>query len=259
MELNTWPPAQEEVTPRVSGQWHVEDLLIVPLRGSGDRILGIMSVDEPLDGRVPDRAAIEALELFANQAAIAVENARLLEDLEQRIDSLTLFNQVSRTISARLELDGLLSTIVDASIELSGARTATIFLRDDASGRFTPRKSHGWTLAQIAHLTWAEDEGLVGAVAREGRAIIVPDAKADARFRRDPIDSQIAAMLLAPIAVGGRVIGVLSVDKPTPRSFTNTDVMMLSTLADQAAIAIENARLFGETRQRAQRLALVNE
>ncbi|HLF24715.1 MAG TPA: GAF domain-containing protein [Anaerolineae bacterium] len=247
--LDTWPPYSTEFQPRASGHWHEQDLLFTPLRGSGDRVLGILSVDEPFDGRIPDRATIETLELFANQAAIAVENARLLEDLQQRIDSLTLFNQVSRTISARLDLDGLLATIVDASIELTNAHTATIFLPDETTGRFAPRKSHGWDVQQIAHLTWAEGEGLVGTVAQEGRALIVPNVRAEPRFTPDPTDASIAAMLLVPIAIGGKVTGVLSVDKITPRSFSNTDLMLLSTLADQAAIAIENARLLAATQR----------
>lgn len=248
-DLDTWPPYQPDLTPRASGRWHPEDVLFTPLRGSGDRILGILSVDEPFDGRVPDRAMIETLELFANQAAIAVENARLLEDLQQRIDTLTLFNQVSRSISARLDLEGLLTTIVDASIELIDCRYATVFLRDETSGRFIPRKARGYNLGRIAHLSWAEGEGLVGAVARDGRALIIPDIQADPRFASDLTDALIAATMLVPIAEGGQVIGVLKVDKLLPRSFGNTDLMMLSTLADQAAVAIKNTQLFAVTQR----------
>ncbi len=265
-ELDTWPPFKADIGPRTSGRWHEQDLLLTPLRGSGDRILGIMSVDEPFDGRIPDRAVVETLELFANQAAIAVENARLLEDLQQRIDSLLLFNQVSRTISARLDLDGLLSTIVDASIQLIGCQHATIFLRDAASARFVPRKSRGFELNQISHLSWAAGEGLVGAVARDGRALIVPDVHADPRFRPfdfpfdsaqgkaqgspDPNDPSIASIMLMPIAEGGQVIGVLSVDQSRPRGFSDIDLLLLSTLADQAAVAIKNTQLLAETQRR---------
>ena len=258
-QLDTWPPFDSEVAPRTSGQWHAQDLLFTLLRGSSDRVLGIMSVDEPFQDRIPDRAAIETLELFANQAAIAIENARLLEDLQQRIDSLTLFNQVSRTISARLDVEGLLSTVIQASIELTNSSTATIFLRDESTDRFAPRKSHGWALEQIRHLTFAEGEGLVGQVARDGRAMIVPDVKADRRFTPDPTDASIAAMLLVPIAIGGKVVGVLNVDKTTPRSFSNTDLIMLSTLADQAAIALENAQLFEQTIARTREMGTLYE
>lgn len=248
-ELNTWPPYNTDVPPRASGRWHEEDVLFTPLRGSGDRILGVLSVDEPFDGRIPDRAMIETLELFANQAAIAVENARLLEDLQQRIDSLTLFNQVSRSLSAQLDLPGLLNTIVDASVELIDCRYATIFLRDESTSRLAPRKSRGFNLERIAHKTYADGEGVVGSVARDGRATIVPDIQADPRFASDMTDALIAATMLVPIAVGGQVIGVLKVDKLMPRSFSNTDLMMLSTLADQAAVAIKNTQLFAQTQR----------
>lgn len=259
-DLHTWPLTEErDVVSRESDKWHEEDLLITPLRGSTDRILGILSVDQPYDERVPQRSVIETLELFTNQAAIAIENARLLEDLQQRIDSLTLFNEVSRTISARLDLDGLLTTIVSAGIELVACRSTTIYLRDFNSGRFVARKARGYDLALLDGKTWAEGEGLVGTVARDGRALIIPDVKTDARFVPDLADESIAATMLVPISVGGQIIGVLQVDKATPRSFSNTDLLMLSTLADQAAIAIENAQLFGQTVSRSRELSTLFE
>jgi PAS domain S-box-containing protein len=258
-QVDTWPPFQVEFAPRASGRWHEQDVLFTLLRGSGDRVVGLLSVDQPLDGRVPDRAAVETLELFANQAAIAIENARLLEDLQHRIDSLTLFNQVSRTISSRLDREGLFGTIVDAAVELTGSRGATIFLREEATGTFVPHKAHGWEISAIGHLTWKEGEGLVGTVAREGRPLIVADAKTDALFQRDPSDELIGSMLLVPFVLGSRVIGVLCADKPRARAFSNTDLMLLSTLADQAAIAIENAQLFEQTMARTRELSTLFE
>ena len=87
-----------------------------------------------MGGRMPDRMTIETLELFANQAAIAVENAYLFSDLQQRLNNLTLFNEVGRSISAQLDLESLLVTVLDAACELVGADHATIFLRDAGGG-----------------------------------------------------------------------------------------------------------------------------
>ena len=183
-ELDTYlSPAGDRSPQRTPGLWHGDDLLFAPLRGSGNKVLGIISVDDPLGGRIPDRTTIETLELFANQAAIAVENAYLFSDLQQRLNNLTLFNEVGRSISAQLDLESLLVTVLDAACELVGADHATIFLRDAAAdGKFVPRQTVGYDLAQISTLQFGPGEGLVGAVIADARAFIVPNVDEDPRY-----------------------------------------------------------------------------
>ena len=240
-----YAPGANPAAPRRPGYWHPDDLLITLLRGTGDRVLGYIAVDNPTDGRVPRRATIEALELFANQAAIAVENANLFSDLQQRLNTLTLFNEVGRSISAKLDLDSLLSTVLDAACELVGSQHATIFLRDPAAdGKFTPARTVGYELSQISDLKFGPNEGMVGQVIVDPRALIIPDVEEDPHYVRHESAPAMRSMLLVPLSVAGQLIGVLTADKPTPNSFTNTDLVVLSTLADQAAVAIDNARLF---------------
>jgi PAS domain S-box-containing protein len=248
-----YAPGANPTEPRQPGYWHPDDMLLTLLRGTGDRVLGYISVDNPSDGRVPRRATVETLELFANQAAMAVENARLFSDLQQRLNNLTLFNEVGRSISAKLDLDALLATVLDAACELMGSDHATIFLRNPAAdGRFTPVKTAGYELSAISQLQFGPNEGLVGQVIADPRALIIPDVADDPRYVASEGVPVLRSMILVPLVVAGQLIGVLTSDKPTPHSFTDTDLVVLSTLADQAAVAIDNARLFeAERDQRA--------
>jgi PAS domain S-box-containing protein len=248
-----YAPGANPTEPRRPGYWHADDYLLTLLRGTGDRVLGYISVDNPSDGRVPRRSTIETLELFANQAAIAVENARLFADLQQRLNNLTLFNEVGRSISAKLNLEALLNTVLDAACELVSGDHATIFLRDPAAdGKFTPARTVGYDLNAISALQFGPNEGLVGQVIADPRALIIPDVEEDPRYVPNDAAPVMRSMILVPLIAAGQLIGVLTSDKPTPHSFTNTDLVVLSTLADQAAVAIDNARLFeAERDQRA--------
>jgi GAF domain-containing protein/nitrogen-specific signal transduction histidine kinase len=315
---------------REPGQWHPEDMLIVPLQGSGNVILGILSVDQPRNGRVPDRMTVEALEIFAAQAALAVENARLVDDLKRWLDELTLFNEVGRSISARLDLEGLLDTVVEAAAELLDAPRSILFLHDSSDGltelvnvgpaavrrtpltpaghppllgdlhaeqvsaagkvlssskgevlslpkegtaedeAFVPWCARGYDLAELKPLRFCAGEGLVGTVVKTARAIVIPDTWQDERFQllipapslaKDgpESDQPVRSTILVPLIFGGKVIGVLSVDHSRPFAFSNADITSLSMLADQAAIAVENARLYEETLNRTRQLSRLNE
>jgi len=235
-----------DTTERGEGYWHAEDMLIVPLRSTEGNMLGIISLDVPRDGRAPTHSVVEALEVFAHLAAVAIENTWLYEDLQRRIYTLSLFNEVSRSLSAKLDTDTLLETVVEASAQLLGCRGSTIFLLDEANGRFCPHATYGHDMEQIKSLCFAPDESLVGEVGATGRSLLLTDTADDPRFVPGPVP--VGSMVLVPLMVGGRVIGVLVADDERKNVFDASDRSTLYTLADQAAIAIENARLFKEIR-----------
>jgi GAF domain-containing protein len=210
----------------------------------------LVSVDDPRDGRIPNLSTIETLEVFANQAAVAVENNRLYADLRQRVNDLMSLNEAGRSISGKLDLDLLLSSIVRAASELLGCPHSIVFL-PNADGQFVPASTAGYDLDAIRTLCFEPGQGSVGTVAASGRGLLVPDASAEPRLALLPGSS--GTLLAVPLSVGGRVIGVLTADKL--KCVDSPDRPgLLSTLGDQAAIAVESARLYEETVTRSREL-----
>jgi PAS domain S-box-containing protein len=241
---------------RESGRWHSDDLLFVPVVGSGGDVLGLMSVDQPRDGRAPDQGVAEALEIFAAQAALAIENARLVEELERRADTLALFNEVSRSATAKLELDEVLGTVVEMAPRLLGYDHGSVFLLDAESGRYMPRAVHGFALESISEVSFAPGEGLVGAVAESGMPLAVDDLEQEPGSAPDSLGAGMRSAVLSPLTGGDRVVGVLCVGYREPHSFSPTEVATLSALADQVAVAVEHARLFDQVTRFSQELEL---
>jgi PAS domain S-box-containing protein len=234
--------------------WHPQDVLLVPLAGPGGDTHGILSVGQPRDGRVPDRSVIEALEIFAAQAALAVENVRMVEELERRADTLALFNEVSRAATAELELNDVLSTIVDMAPKLLGYDHSFIFLLDTESERYVPQVVHGFDFERISDHTFAPGEGLVGSVAESGMPLAVDDLAEEPGSTLAPLLDEVRSVLMAPLAAGSGVVGILCVGYREPYRFSPTEVATLSALADQVSAAVEHARLFDRVSRFSQEL-----
>jgi PAS domain S-box-containing protein len=239
----------EEENPelvREAGRWHPHDILFVPLVGSGGDVLGLLSAGQPRDGRIPNRGSVETLEIFAAQAALAIENARLVEELERRADTLALFNEVSRSATAKLELDEVLNTVVEMAPQLLDYDHSSVFLLDSEGGHYVPRAVRGLALESVADLRFAPGEGVVGRVAETGMPLAVDDLQEEQAEGDGFLGEQVGSAVLAPLTGGGQVMGVLCVGYQEPYTFSPTEVATLSALADQVAVAIEHAQLFDQ-------------
>ncbi|MEA3339531.1 MAG: GAF domain-containing protein, partial [Chloroflexota bacterium] len=95
--LDVYNQETDDAPRKRDGQWHPLDMLLVPLVGPGGDTQGLLSVDQPRDGHIPDQTTVEALEIFAGQAALAIENVRMVEALQYRADTLALFNEINRS------------------------------------------------------------------------------------------------------------------------------------------------------------------
>jgi PAS domain S-box-containing protein len=255
-DLHTATP-MPEVDEWQEGQWHPHDMLLVPLRGAGGRIVGHISVDEPRDGQRPSQRTIEVLAIFANQAAIAVENASLYADARRRADNLALINDVGRTLSHVLEPESVVNTVARAVTDLLDCDLSTIFQIDPRDGKLVAVASRGVDLAELANLRFAPGEGPVGQVAETRRPLSIPDTQGKLPF--DDSTGPLGSMLLAPILAGKQLLGVVTAGRPDAHGLSEADQVLLTTLADQAAVSLENARLFASTQQAAVRLSLLNE
>lgn len=239
--LDVFLPASREAVERQPGMWHPKDTFLIPLHGSHGETVGMMSVDDPLDGRAPTALTAEVIEVFAAQVALAIENNRLVADLQRQLNTLRLFNELSRSITTKLDLPLVLNTVVQSVTNLLGYDYATIFLQDRIGRRFKPLATSGYALELVNETTF---EKRVGAVVQTGMPLIIEDAANDAHYKAGPV--AIGSSLMVPLMVEGRSVGILAADRKATGDFTPTEVATLAALADQVAVAVENARLFEE-------------
>ncbi len=198
-----------------------------------------------------DEDDLEFVQALSTQAAIVIGNARLYANLQRRVDNLAVINEVGRALNATLDPEALLSTIVETSAQLLDCDYATIFLLDSQDGCFAPRMSYGYGIERAKNLRFAHGEGLVGSVAETGKALLIPDTSVAPRFLPGPVE--VGSVLMVPLATRDQVIGVLMAERKE-KGLGTTDQLLLSTLADQAVTAIENARLYEEITRSAQEL-----
>jgi PAS domain S-box-containing protein len=256
-ELDTYVP-MAEIEGWQEGQWHPNDMLLAPLRGSGGRLLGYISVDEPRDGQRPSRQTLEVLSIFASQATIAVENANLYAEAQRRAESLALINGVGRTLTQVTEPTQVLGTVVQAITELLPCEMSAVFQASPIDGRFRTSASRGISRGDMDRLFGLDaDENWVHQVATARAHLLIPDTEQQPGLMGRPFP--VNSMLIAPMMAGNRVLSVVAACSTQKHAFTQADQILLTTLVDQAAVALESARLFADTQQAAVQLSLLNE
>lgn len=248
------PPEQREPD---ATDWQADDTLLVPLRGTTGALLGHISVRGPAGGLRPASPTLQALILFGHQAALAIENAALYADAQQRAESLALLNVVGRRLTQAMEPAQVMNEAVRAAAQLLRCEHSGIFVPDPLDGKYAAVANHGAPLADVAGLRFAPGEGLVGQVALSGEPLLIPDTELDERYVVVPWP--IGSILLTPLRIGRRVVGVLTAGAVEKHALGPAEQVLLTTLADQLAIAIHNARMFAETQRRVAELAAVNE
>ena len=237
----------------------------VPIQ-SEDEVIAVISLWRREVNPFTERE-IELATTFAAQGAIAIRNASLMQQLDQRtqelgrsVDQLNGLSEVAQAVSSSLDPEEVLSTIVKHAVELSGTEGGSIFEFDDVSQEFQIRTAYG-TSEELLEALRATKVGLhdtlVGRAASTGTSLAVPD------IGRAPPDnhlSQLAragwrSMLAVPLVRDDRILGALVVRRRRTGEFSGEIKELLETFASQSALAIHNARLFQTIRKQATELA----
>ncbi len=231
-------------------------ILSVPLLREGEAI-GCLTVRRTEVRPFTDKQ-VELVATFADQAVIAVENARLFDEVQKRTEELTesLRQQTStadvlKVISrSAFDLPAVLDVLIQSAAHLCEAEIGTIRLRNGKTYQLAA--THGcppeWRDHFAQYSTTADRGSVFGRTIVEGRTVHIPDVLADAEFSRPAAQKLMGfrAALGVPLLRDGRVLGVLNLFRTAPRSFTPKQIELVETFADQAVIAIENVRLFDE-------------
>jgi GAF domain-containing protein len=243
-------------------------LLAVPLLRNQEAVGAIvLNKAEPFD-----EGQIQLLRTFADQAVIAIENARLLTELRARtaeltrsVNELTALGEVGRAVSSTLDLDTVLDTIVTRANQLAGTDGCSIFEYNEAAEEFRLRASYyadpreAVTLDAIARATpIPRGQGLAGRAALLREPVHIPNIALAGAYespvRAPLLEAGYRALLGVPLLREEQVVGVLTVIRKRPGDFAPEVVRVLMTFATQSALAIENARLFREIADKSRQL-----
>jgi signal transduction histidine kinase len=262
LDLAAEAPYSASVLAKVGG---ARTALAVPMLREAT-LVGVIAVYH-LDVHPFTDRQIELVRNFAAQAVIAIENTRLLNELRQRTDDLTealeqqaatseVLNVISRS---KFDLQPILQSVVDTAARLCRADTAVIFKLDQGIYRFAAGYCVDPQYMEIERATPITPGAgtVVGRAAMRREAVQIVDAMEDPLYEKkaDAEIAQVRSMIGVPLMREGEPIGVIALARQRVEAFGDREIELVSTFADQAAIAIENVRLFESVEARTRELA----
>lgn len=237
-----------------------------PMIYSGE-LVGVLTVYALADGKPSDVRAFtqteaDLLTFFAGVAASAVHNARLFDETRQRLAELELLYQASLAASQIHSPHAVAQRIVD-TLDHQLNWKGSIWVVEDQTpvllaygSKGLLAEQHKQEIERIKGLIRTLEDGIVGWVCKNGVALRTGDVRRN--FHYIASNSIVMSEMCVPLKSGGKTIGCINMESEQQNAFSEHDERLLTTLANQAAIAIENARLFEETRRRAVRQSALN-
>ncbi len=249
-------------------RWGTRTMLATPMLREGVPI-GVINIRRT-ELRPFTEKQIALLRTFADQAVIAIENVRLFQEIQERTRELQLsleevraLSEVSRTVSSSLDLQQVLDTVASHAVNLSRSDGCGIFEFDPGRRAFEIVASHNLSdefLAAIRGKTIDLGKTTIGQAAESGQPIQVSDIESayDHPFREFTLEAGFHAVLTVPMSGGDEVTRGIVLFRRSPGQFDERVANLLTALANQSKVAIQNARLFQEIDQKSQQLETAN-
>ncbi len=246
--------ADQDLRARPSGVGEgLRSILCVPLV-IREKLTGVIYVDNQVKKGALTEQDLDFLAAFADQAALAIENARLYENVTARMREAMALYKVSTRLMRTLNLDQLLEDILEVLQRAFGYLNCALLLVDEATEELYIKAARSYPPEVMATgRIKIGQESVVGWVAANKVALNVPDVTRDSRYSQWVKETR--SEMAVPMLIGDKVIGVLDAQSPVVNAFSEDDLRVLSSVAAQAAIAIERARLYEETRQKMTEIA----
>jgi sigma-B regulation protein RsbU (phosphoserine phosphatase) len=223
--------------------------LAVPVRRKG-KVIGALNLLNEAEGAFTSQDEA-LLRQFAAHVAVAIENARLFEYERHYIDTLETLAEIGREMSSILDLDTLLTRIASLTKRLIDYRTFGILLLDESTSELEMKLAVSYGKgAESKHIRLGE--GLVGWSAQHKEAVLVSDVSQDPRYLN--LVPDVRSELVIPMLIKDRCIGVFDLESPELDAFSKEHKELLTLLASQAAVAVDNARLYDEVRRNEERI-----
>ncbi len=242
---------EPDLAPLLEFLPETRSLLILPL--AAGQTLRALAFLHPAEGHRSSSSEIELALTIGNQAAVALESARLYQATVSRAEQLATINRASYEIGLSLDPEEIYTAIHRAAAQLMTVESFVISLldeeRDEIEGVYLMDPS-----GRAPNQRLPRDQGLSGRVIGSGSALLVQDAFAVETGGQVYGEGKPRSILAVPVTIGGKVIGMLSAQSYQPNVYTDDDQQILSTLANQAAVAVQNGRLFAETSRLAEKL-----
>ena len=220
-------------------------VLGVPLK-VGDQVIGVINVSDDEQPGLFDEDDVRLVSLFADQAAIAVENARLFEGEREQRELAEALRQATAAVSSTLDLEQILDLILEQVDRVIPNDAINIMLIEGEFARVVRSRGYGRFGQGVNDLFLPmSDSPILRHISKTGESVVIADTACDPGWIRVPEVAWIRSYAAAPIRVLDEVVGFLCLDSAEPHFFTQAHATPLRAFADQASLALSNAQLFG--------------
>ncbi len=245
---------REEGWQNVPGVHLIRGWIGAPLVARGQPV-GILTVDSTQPNAYTEEDA-RVVAAFADHAAIAIANAQLLQQLQQRVGELAFLPQTGQALTASLELEDVLRSLLSKVQEHFNVEAVSVALVEEGTDELVFRFATGAAAEEIIGVRLKVGQGIAGWVAQTGLALMVPSVRQDARWYPG-VDERTGfrtrAIVAVPIRIGTEILGVLEAINPPDGGMSEEDLKLLTSVAALAASAIQNARHFRRAREAEER------